>query len=98
MDAAVSAPDLALTVPDFKRVAIKYAGQNELGGSLHVLTDDGNLADSVVEFCLTHALSDGDYYGAALALLLAQMTTTQRGKVSKQWYEWHREWNAGSRL
>jgi hypothetical protein len=87
-----------VNVPEFKRVALKYAGENEIGGALHIVTDDGNLDDSHVEWCITYAVSQDDYYGAALALLLMQMTRTQRGKVSKEWYDWHDEWNAESRL
>lgn len=82
-------PDtVKITVPEFRRVAEQYAKEHPVGGSLHIVTDDGNLEDDNVRFCLEYALKDGDYYGACLALLLLHMTKTQRGKVSREWYRW----------
>ena len=77
-----------LTIPEFRRVAQQYAIDNPVGGSLHIVTDDSNLQDQHVSYCLDHALEKGDHYGACLALLLLHMTKTQRGKVSSQWYKW----------
>lgn len=51
------------------------------GGSLHIVLEDQNLRDSDVRFCLWWAVEHGDLPGFMLALLLLQMSQTQREKV-----------------
>lgn len=51
------------------------------GGSLHIVLDDGNLADSHVRFCLDEARKIGDRFGEALASVLLRMSVTQRAKL-----------------
>lgn len=66
---------------------------NSLGGSLHVVLDDGNVDDGTVEFCHSYAMREHelvgghlvavepDRLGAALALVLLAMSKTQRRKL-----------------
>lgn len=69
------------------RVAVMAANayyrkpDNGVGGSLHIVLDDGNLETGNVQFCLEWARKNDDMDGEALALLLLDMTVTQRGKV-----------------
>lgn len=63
---------------------------NGAGGSLHIVLDDGNLETSNVQFCLEWARKEHDEDGEALALMLLEMTRTQRGRVyhrlhSRRW-------------
>ena len=76
-------------VPDVRAAVEAYYAlrpENICGGSLHIVTDDGNVEDSSVEFCREYAREHGDTAGVALAELLLQMTHTQRRKV----YQTHR--------
>lgn len=54
---------------------------NGVGGSLHIVLDDGNLDAMNVTYCLEWARKHDDRDGEALALLLSDMTQTQRAKV-----------------
>jgi hypothetical protein len=46
--------------------------------------DDGNLETPHVEWCVGWAEQEGDAEGAELARILAGMTVTQRGRVSRR--------------
>lgn len=62
-----------------------------VGGSLHIVLDDGNVEDHSVSFCRTWALERQDYFGAALANILLRMSRSQR------WRLYHGAWHrAGS--
>lgn len=54
---------------------------NEAGGSLHIVTDDGNVKDAHVMYCIDCAVQRGDQEGEAIGRLLLQMTKTQRLKA-----------------
>ena len=54
---------------------------NGAGGSLHIVTDDGNLANHHVEWCIEWAEENGDGEGAELARALLAMSWTGRRKV-----------------
>lgn len=77
-----------MTVPGLlPRVhAYRNLPENGVGGSLHIVLDDGNIRDSDLRFCLDYALTKGDTEGAALARLLLGMTKTQRKKVHALFY------------
>jgi len=83
----MSAP--ALTVPDVLPIARAYVQkpENSAGGSLHILLDDFNELDGHVDFCIQWAKDHHDVEGLALALLLRQMTRTQRLKIAHQCWE-----------
>lgn len=53
------------------------------GCCLHILTDDGNVENQDAQFCLEQARASGHADCLAAAELLAQMTKTQRLKVSR---------------
>lgn len=54
---------------------------NSVGGSLHIYTDDDNIDDSHIDYCIGHAESIGDADGVELGRLILQMTKTQRRKL-----------------
>ncbi len=59
---------------------------NSVGGSLHIVLEDGNLKRSDIEWCRTYAQEKGDTDGVALADLLLQCSTTQLAKLRKHLY------------
>lgn len=59
---------------------------NAVGGSLHLVLDDGNIEDSHVKFCIQWAKDHGDPEGVRLGELLLQMSKRQRKKLSDQFY------------
>lgn len=66
---------------DFARKIIDAFYQMEgniCGGSLHIVTDDGNVETHHVEFCLNYARERGDQDGIFLAQLLLQFTQAER--------------------
>lgn len=69
------------TVPEVLPVAVEYLRNNGAWGSLHIMLDDGNDGDSVMEFCQQHALDRGDILGYALATLMRHMSHSQRRRV-----------------
>jgi hypothetical protein len=58
-----------------------YVGAHGLGGAVHIITEDGNIADSNCRWCYEAAMKQGDLAGAALALLILSMSRTQRAKL-----------------
>lgn len=58
---------------------------NEVGGSLHVVLEDGNVSNGSIEFCRKYAVENNDPDGVALAELLLGMSLTQRRKVAYTW-------------
>lgn len=54
---------------------------NTVGGSLHIVLDDGNLDDAHVDFCMEQALRCGDGAGYALATRIRMASRTQRKKL-----------------
>lgn len=75
------------TVPEVLPLVRAYrdAG-NPLGGSLHVVLDDGNVEDYFVRACLERCVENGDVEGERLARLLLRMSKTQRTKLSALFY------------
>lgn len=55
--------------------------EDNWGGNLHIVLDDGNVKDSNVQFCLNQAEENGDVKGVELAKILLQMSKTQRLKL-----------------
>jgi hypothetical protein len=71
------------TVPEVQPLVEAYRALpgNIVGGSLHVVLDDGNVDDKSIGYCLNAAREDGDEDGAAIAQVLLRMSKTQRRKV-----------------
>jgi hypothetical protein len=60
--------------------------ENIVGGSLHIMTDDGNLKDSDVDFCMKHAEEVGDTDGAWIAKEMLKLSESQRDKLIRLRY------------
>lgn len=73
------------TVPEVLPVARAYIAKdgNGVGGSLHIVLEDQNVADGHVQHCREYAIERDDADGVALADLLAQMSKTQRSKIAQ---------------
>lgn len=87
----MTAPPRKPTIPEVVPLIRAYyeLPGNDLGGSLHVVLEDGNVDLSMVELCGADALDRGDVEGAALARVLALMSVTQRRKLSRVgFYSW----------
>ena len=71
------------TVPEALKIAQEYYAKpsNNVGGSLHIVLEDGNIETSSVEFCRSVAIENDDIDGVALADLLLKMSKTQRKKL-----------------
>lgn len=53
---------------------------NGLGGSLHIVLDDGNTEDGDVKWCIEYAKQCGDAAGVELGETLLRMSRSQRKK------------------
>jgi len=71
------------TVPDVLPLvrAIYARPGGGVGCCLHIVTDDGNLEQSNVDFCVQTAIERGHADCLEAARLLAQMSKTQRARV-----------------
>ena len=58
-----------------------YQGAHGMGGSLHIVLEDGNIKNTHLHWCEQHALTQGDDLGAFLARALLAMTYRQRKKL-----------------
>lgn len=61
----------------------EYLKANPLGGSLHIVTEDGNYNLGSRMFCLQHAIEQKDQRGIVLAYALCQMSRTQVSYMCK---------------
>jgi len=60
------------------------------GGSLHIATDDGNLDDDSINFCIRYAKENGDFWGEWLARAMLALTEEERIEAYR-WYWDHGE-------
>ncbi len=67
-------------MPDVRALYDKSA----VGCCLHIVLDDGNVADSHVQFCVEYAIEKGHKDCEALARKLLSMTRTQRLKLGRE--------------
>lgn len=72
------------TVPDVRPLVESLYNRHQAGCCLHIVLDDGNLADDDVEFCLLDALELDHQDCAHLARLLLRMSRTQRRELGKR--------------
>jgi len=72
-----------LTIPQVidRFIAYRKAGGAGAWGCLHVVLDDGNIADGFCEHLERYA--EGDLLGIECARLLRQLSPTQRGKIGR---------------
>lgn len=75
-----------LTVPDVRPSYDAYMAkpENINGGSLHIVSEDGNYADKHVQFCVDYAHERGDTDGMALAVMMLHLSITQRKKLCRE--------------
>lgn len=73
-----------MTVPEVLPLLVAYlrAPGNEAGGVLHIFTDDGNDSLDSIRFCARLAREEGDHVAEGIALLLGDMSRTQRRKLA----------------
>ncbi len=69
------------TVPEVLPFVRALYAIEPAGGSLHVVLDDGNLADAFVAGCAEDARAAGDRFGELLARVLLLMSRTQRARL-----------------
>lgn len=60
---------------------------NLSGGSLHIVTDDGNLEDGDIQYCRAYAEEQGDTAGVELADAFLRLSPRQRRKVYAWWWD-----------
>lgn len=77
------------TIPEIIPLLKAYVSkpENGVGGSLHIVLEDGNVNDSHVAFCRNLAQNAGDADGVVVADMLLQMSKTQRRKISVMFHE-----------
>jgi hypothetical protein len=61
-----------------------YENANPSWGCMHVVLEDGNFNDGNVDGAIQCAEEEGDIEGRALALLLRQMSRTQRRRIARE--------------
>lgn len=73
------------TIPEVLPLLKAYIAKkgNTVGGSLHIVLEDGNIEDGHVAFCIKDASERGDTEGAMLASMLLRMSKTQRKKLGE---------------
>ena len=69
------------TVKDVIPLVRAIYSRHAAGCCLHILTDDGNVKQIDVDFCLTRARQAGHPDCQRAAELLAQMSQTQRRRI-----------------
>lgn len=76
------------TVPEVIPIMRKYAALpgNSVGGSLHIVLDDGNVDDDSVLHCIKWAHECADVAGVKLGEILLRMSRTQRKKLCTLFY------------
>lgn len=72
------------TVPDVMPLVRAYYETHLTGGHLHIVLDDGNVADHHIHFCRAEAEKAGDPEGVALADALLLMSERQRLKIYRE--------------
>ena len=78
---AVNKPNTRPIVPEVLPLVRAIYAQHCAGCCLHILTDDGNVEDSDVAYCLQQARESKHADCIRAAELLMQMTHTQRRKI-----------------
>ena len=75
--------DKKWTLPEVLPMAREYYSKddNGVGGTLHIVLEDGNVKDDDVEFCIKLAIEKGDKDGEKLGKILLTMSKTQRTKL-----------------
>lgn len=76
--------DHKIKIPDVIKKFVSYKAKvGGEWGSLHIVLADGNHSNSSVDFCINYANDSGDVDGKELAVLLRQMSRSQRGRIDR---------------
>lgn len=71
------------TVPDVLPWVDEIYSMHRAGCCLHIVTDDDNIDDGSVEFCIQFATEQQHEYCAAVARALRSMSRTQRTVIAR---------------
>ena len=76
------------TIPEMLPVLKQYyeLPGNSVGGSLHIVLEDGNVKNKHVDSCIEDAHECGDMAGYYIGKLLRLMSFTQRTKIIRHHY------------
>jgi hypothetical protein len=58
-----------------------YYELNPTGGSVHIITDDGNYEDSAIDHCIWYAKTKKDYWGECIAKALQEFNLNERKQI-----------------
>ena len=86
-----SSPHDRPSVPEVIAYARRYYNSERgkwVGGSLHIVLDDGNLSNDSVDFCIDHAKETDDEAGWILATMIRSLTSTQRRSLYRKYDEY----------
>ena len=61
--------------------------ENGAGGVLHIVTDDGNMEDSSIDFCIELAEKDGDMEAIAIANDIKALPFEERERLYELFWE-----------
>ena len=77
-----------MTIKDVIPLVAKVYDTHAAGCCLHLITDDGNLRDSDIAFCIQDAKDHNHPICLTAALAIAQLSRTQRNKLYKSYQEY----------
>ncbi len=82
---AIDKPRDRPTVPEVLPLLREIYTRHCAGCCLHIVTDDGNVEQDHIDYCVGYARERGHEDCLRAATMLAQMTITQRMKVYKSY-------------
>lgn len=65
----------------------EYYEFNSTGGSLHILTDDGNYGKGFAQYCRDYAIENKDYWGELIATLLIEFDEEEQEQIVERPWE-----------
>ena len=76
------------TIPEVLPLITRFAKvpENNVGGCLHIVLDDGNVDDFSIQSCLDYAIKRSDFLAIEVAEVLLRMSKTQRLKLAGMFY------------
>jgi hypothetical protein len=84
--------DSNITVTKLIEECKKYYAlpNNSVGGSLHIVLDDGNIHDEHVKFCIGYAEGKNDNEGVLLGKMILKASKTQRKKLYNNYHLYYK--------
>lgn len=65
----------------------EYYEYNSTGGSLHIITDDGNYGKGFAQHCRDYAIENEDYWGELIATLLMEFDEEEQEQIVERPWE-----------